>query len=193
MARCATIEPAQSEAAIIALGDNNNACEGRIYPITDHSKIYVGVSDGTVFGPLPGTGGGGSSAAEWETVTLTIANEVDIVLAYQGTAPSLAKLNDGVFEITIPANTIIKGYHATSLANITYAASNNIRIRMVDGDAKRLYGNYSVLQQSTGEEAEEFVGVIEKQTLPAAATVQVEFPNMSALSGGFVIISSIVV
>lgn len=189
MAKCATVAPAQTEAAVLAIGTAETACEGRLYPTSDTNKVYIGMADGTLVGPLPGSSGGGASLDQTET--LEVPNEIRIVITFNGTVPVLSKVSDGVFEISIPGNTRVKGYHATSLPSITYSGSNTLRLRISDAGGKSLYGIYSVHQQSTGEEAEEFAGVIERQTLPATGTVQSEFPNMSNLAGGFVVIGVI--
>lgn len=190
MARCATIASEQTEAAIIAIGAANNACEGRIYPANDADVCYLGLADGTVLGPLPGSGGG-SSVDPWETTTITVTDEISVVITYQGDAPTIAKNADGIYEISISADTQVKGYHATSLGSVTFVSSTTIRMRMADADGKSLYSNYTVLQKTTGEKAGELMGVIEKQTVPTAGTIQAEFPNMNGLSGGFIIICTI--
>lgn len=61
MARCATIAAPQSESAVLDLDTNNSACEGRIYP-TENGNIYIGMQDGSLLGPLPGSvaGSGGN-------------------------------------------------------------------------------------------------------------------------------------
>lgn len=61
MAKCATVAPAQTEAAVLAIGTAETACEGRLYPTSDTNKVYIGMANGTLVGPLPGSSGGGGN------------------------------------------------------------------------------------------------------------------------------------
>lgn len=82
MARCATIAPAQSKANVLAL--DGSACEGRLYPTSDTDEMYIGLSDGTLLGPIP------ASTAESATVpgpyyddTAAAAGGVDVDKVYR--------------------------------------------------------------------------------------------------------------
>jgi hypothetical protein len=189
MARHATIEPAQSESSVLAL--DGSACEGRLYPTSDTDKIYVGLSDGSLLGPIPTDAApSGGSADPWEVATLSASGETSMVIRYQGDTPTLSKVSAGTYSLSVPADTVIKGFYWLE-SGATFTGSGTVILRIVDADSALLYGVFQVFQGATGEQSQEFVGIIIKQTSPTSGTVQTEYPNMGSLSGGFVIVGQI--
>lgn len=124
-------------------------------------------------------------------VTLNASGETSMKVRYSGdTSPVLTKTAAGEYTLTIGTGVVVKGF-VWDESGATFTGSNSVKLKLTDTDGEYLHGNFTVLQGSTGEEIGQLAGVLIKQTRPTAGNVVVEVPNVSAVSGGFIIVGSI--
>ena len=130
------------------------------------------------------------SSGAIETDTLSASGETSMRIKYTGsTAPTLTKSAAGEYLLTIATGTDIKSFvWYESGATFT---SGSIKLTIRDADGETLYGNYTVLQGSTGDEIGQLAGIVIRQTAPLAGDALVQFPNMSSISGDFIIIGTL--
>jgi hypothetical protein len=128
----------------------------------------------------------GATSGAPTTDTLTASAETSMRIKYTGTtAPALSKTSAGQYLLTVPAGTDITGFvWYESGATFTGGA---VKLTIRDADGESLYGNYTILQSSTGDEVGQLSGIVVRQTTPLAGDVLVTFPNMSSISGDFII------
>jgi len=133
----------------------------------------------------------GAASGAPTTDTLTASSETSMRIKYTGsTAPTLAKTAAGEYTLTVAAATDITGF-VWYESGATFTGSNSIKLTITDADGETLYGNYTVLQGSTGDEIGQLAGIVIRQTNPLAGDCLVEVPNMSSVSGDFIIIGKI--
>lgn len=119
--------------------------------------------------------------------TLSASGETSMRIRYTGSsAPTLSRQSEGNYLLSIPSGTDINGFvWYESGATFTSGA---IRLTIRDADGESSFGIYRVIQGATGDEIGQLGGIVIRQTTPLAGDVLVEFPNMSSVSGDFIII-----
>lgn len=133
----------------------------------------------------------GATSGAPSTDTLTATSETSMRIKYTGAdAPTLTKIASGEYRLTVPVNTDVTGF-VWHESGATFTGSNSIKLTIRDGDGEKLYGNYTVIQSTTGDEIGQLAGIVLRQTTPLAGDVLVEFPNMSSISGDFIIVGKI--
>jgi len=187
MARHSTIAAAQTEAAIIALGAGNIACEGRIYPASDADVLYVGMSDGSVLGPLPGSGGGESIS--YNTSSLDASGETSMTVRYLGTAPTLTKDAAGEYTLALAADTQGVSF-VWNESGGTLTGSNSLKLKITDAGSAYRYATLDVYD-STGNQYTPLQSITQKATQPSAGEVLHEISNMSNVPGDWRIVGII--
>lgn len=183
MARHATIAAAQTEAAILAIGTAETACEGRLYPTNDTTpqKVYIGMADGSIVGPLPGSGTGGGGEEENST-TLSASGETSLEIRYFGdTAPTLTKEAAGEYRLDLATGTSrVSFVWRGASASETTAGSVKLKIRDADGEYR--HPIVQVFSDTNGDMYTHLESVRQKQTEPASGDTLLEVRNIGNVS-----------
>jgi hypothetical protein len=187
MARHATIAAAQTEAAIVAIGAGNTACEGRIYPASDADVLYVGMSDGSVLGPLPGSSGGGS--VTYNSITLDASGETSMTVRYLGTDPTLTKDAAGEYTLALAADTQGVSF-VWNEAGGTLTGANSLKLKVTDASGAYRYVTLDVYD-TTGNRYTDLQSITQKATQPTAGEALHELSNMSNVPGDWRIVGII--
>ena len=133
----------------------------------------------------------GAASGAPTTDTLTASSETSMRIKYTGsTAPTLSKTAAGEYLLTVPAGTDITGF-VWYESGATFTGSKSVKLNIRDADGESLHGIYTIIQDSTGDEIGQLAGIVIRQTKPTPGDVTAEFPNMSSISGDFIIIGKI--
>lgn len=130
----------------------------------------------------------GAASGAPTTDTLTASAETSMRIKYTGSAaPALSKTGAGEYLLTVPTGTDLTGF-VWYESGATFTGSNSVKLTIRDADGESLFGNYTIIQSTTGDEIGQLAGIVVRQTIPTAGDVTAEFPNMSSISGDFIIV-----